>query len=119
MSQQIRISQQQLRVAVLLLALVPAVVVMFLVLAMTTNIRLQDDLKSLDVSAQHTVDQLAASADYALMSNQVDLLSAAIERVISRPEVAAVRVLDSQGQLWLHKGRVAAESLSANEDLRR
>jgi CheY-like chemotaxis protein len=118
MSQQIRLSQQQLRMAVLLLALVPALVIMILVLSTTTNIRLQDDLKSLDISAQQTVDQLAASADYALMSSQQDLMIAGIDRVASRPEVAAVRVLDAQGRLWLHRGKLSAESLKTEGDLR-
>lgn len=118
MSQQIRLSQQQLRMAVLVLALVPALVVMALVLGTTTNIRLQDDLKNLDISAQQTADQLAASADYALMSNQQDLMSAGIERVTRRPEVAAIRVFDARGQLWLHKGRMSSESLLADDELR-
>lgn len=119
MSQQIRFSQRQLRIAVMILAFVPALLVMLLVLGTTTNIRLQDDLNSLDSAAQHTVDQLAGSADYALMSNQADLMSAAIERVITRPDVAAVRVFDAKGQLWLHRGRLAAKALQTSDDLRR
>lgn len=119
MSQQIRLSQRQLRIAALVLAFVPAVLVTLLVLATTTNIRMQDDLTSLDSSAQQSVDQLAASADYALMSNQSELMGAAIEHVIKRPDVAAVRVFDAKGQLWLHRGRVTAELLQVSDDVRR
>ncbi len=100
MSQQIRLSQRQVRFAVLLLALVPAIIVMIVMLASATQIRLQDDLRQLDSSEQQTVKQLAASADYALMSNQPALINTVMMRVAQRPEVAALRIYDASGQLW-------------------
>lgn len=108
MSQQIRLSQRQLRLVVLLLALVPAVIVLVVTLVSTTQIRIQDDLRKLDSTAQQTVEQLAASADYALMSNQPTLISAAMMRVALRPEVAALRVYDARGQLWWQERRPAS-----------
>lgn len=106
MSQQIKLSQRQLRVAVLLLALVPAIIVLVVMLMATTQIRLQDDLTQLDSTAQQTVQQLAASADYALMSNQPTLIANAMSRVASRPEVAALEIHDARGQIWWQAGRI-------------
>ncbi len=100
MSQQIHLSQRQLRLSVLLLALVPAVIVLTLMLVTAAQIRLQDDLRQLDSSEQQTVKQLAASIDYALMSNQPSLINTVMMRVAQRPEVAALRIYDASGQLW-------------------
>ncbi|MES3040535.1 MAG: response regulator [Pseudomonadota bacterium] len=108
MSQQIRLSQRQLRLAVLLLALVPAVIVLVVTLAAATQIRMQDDLRQLNSAAQQTVEQLAASADYALMSNQPALISTAMMRVALRPEVATLRIYDARGQLWWQERRPAS-----------
>ena len=105
MSQQIKLSQRQLRAVVLLLALVPAIIVLVVMLMATTQIRLQDDLKQLDSTAQQTVQQLAASADYALMSNQPALIANAMSRVASRPEVAALEIHDARGQIWWQASR--------------
>ncbi|MEK6788555.1 MAG: response regulator [Pseudomonadota bacterium] len=105
MSQQIQLSQRQLRLVVLLLALVPAVVVLFVMLTATTHIRFQDDLRQMDAAAQQTVQQLAASADYALMSNQPTLISNAVSRITHQPQVAALRIYDATGKLWWQDGR--------------
>jgi len=105
MSQQIRFSQRQLRLVVLLLAVLPALLVLFVMLVATTQIRFQDDLRQMDITAQQTVQQLAASADYALMSNQPTLISNVVSRIAHRPEVAALRIDDAAGKLWWQDGR--------------
>lgn len=130
MSQQIRLSQRQLRLAVLLLALVPAVVLLMVVLTATTQIRFQDAVRQMDVAAQQTVQQLADSADYALMSNQPMLVSNAVSRIAKQPQVAAVHVYDATGRLWLrddayktykgelrqYKATVVAPSIAADPE---
>lgn len=118
MSRQIRLSQRQLRLAVLLLALVPAVTLLVFMMVSATQIRLQDDLRQLESSAQQTVEQLAASTDYALMSNQPTLISTVMMRVADRPEVAALRVYDAGGRLWWQEKHPISEKRYAAEDLR-
>lgn len=105
MSQQIRSSQQKLRLAVLLLAMVPALMVLFVMLTATAKIRLQGELGQLESAAQRTVEQLAASSDYALMSNQPALVSGLMSRIASQPEVIALHVYDAEGKRWWQDGR--------------
>lgn len=114
MSQQIRLSQRQLRLAVLLLALVPAIVLLLVVLTATTKIRFQDDVRQMDEAAQQAVQQLADSADYALMSNQPMLIGNAVSRIARQSHVAAVHVYDATGRLWLQEGAQTPD----NEDWR-
>ncbi|MES2719757.1 MAG: response regulator [Pseudomonadota bacterium] len=118
MSQQIRLSQRQLRLAVLSLALVPAITLLIFLMVSATQIRLQDDLRQLESSAQQTVEQLAASTDYALMSNQPALISTVMMRVAERPEVAALRIHDASGRLWWQERPRVVEKKYAAEDLR-
>lgn len=118
MSQQIRLSQRQLRLVVLLLALVPAMIVLIVMLATATQIRLQEDMRQLDSSEQQTVKLLAASADYALMSNQPSLINTVMMRVAQRPEVAALRIYDASGRLWWQERRSAKRGLLAEDGLR-
>lgn len=117
MSQQIRLSQRQLRLAVLLLALVPAVTLLIVMMVVATQIRLQDDLRQLENAAAQTVEQLAASTDYALMSNQPALISTVMRRVGKRPDVAALRIYDANGRLWWQEQHPGADKKYAAEDL--
>lgn len=96
-----------LRRRLVLLAMVPAFCLLLVILATTTFARLDEQISQHEDGTRQMVRQFAASADYALMSNQPALLDSALRRLMSQPGVVAVRVDDQAGKPWRTVGDFA------------
>lgn len=92
---------RELRLNLLMLALLPAFTILLLVLVVTTSARLHDHVSQSVNSAHQMTNQLAASADYALMSNQPALLDRSLQRLLLQPGVREIRILDQAGDVWI------------------
>lgn len=92
-----------LRRRVFFLGLAPALFMMVLLLGYFLQARLSDAERELSGSGQLMARQLAASADYAVISGNVDSLSGQIDALLQQPGVVRVRVFASDGGLLLEK----------------
>ncbi|MBA4152346.1 MAG: hypothetical protein C0509_07280, partial [Acinetobacter sp.] len=85
-------AQRRIRRRIMLLITVPALVLSLLVLGLSASARWQAE-QALEVkTTQLLVNQFAASADYALQSNQPELLGPSVERLLALPSVQRVQV---------------------------
>lgn len=92
-----------LRRRVFFLGLAPALFMMVLLLGYFLQARLSDAERELSGSGQLMARQLAASADYAVISGNVDSLSGQIDALLQQSGVVRVRVFASDGGLLLEK----------------
>lgn len=95
----------RLRLTLFLLTMVPAFLILVVILLTTTYARLDDQLDQHVRSARQMAAQLAASADYALISNQPGLLEGSLRSLEQQPGVVAIRITDASGLPWLVRGR--------------
>lgn len=109
------LAQRRIRRRLMLLITVPAVVLSLLVLGLSSSARWQAE-QALEVkTTQLLVNQFAASADYALQSNQPELLGPSVERLLALPSVQQVQVHTVAGELWLQQYK---PNLSAKNTIR-
>lgn len=92
-----------LRRRVLFLGLAPALFMMVLLLGYFLQARLSDAERELSGSGQLMARQLAASADYAVISGNLDSLSKQIDALLQQPGVVRVRIFAADGGLLLEK----------------
>lgn len=104
------IFRRELHFSLVLLATVPAFCLLLLILATTTFARLDEQLGQYEASAEQMTSQLAASVDYALISNQPALLDNALRSLLAQPGVMSIRILDQSGLPWLVRSGQAAHS---------
>jgi len=103
-----KLAQRRIRRRIMLLITVPALVLSLLVLALSASARWQAE-QALEIKTiQLLVNQFAASADYALQSNQPALLTSSVERLLALPSVQRVQVYTAAGELWLQQQKSAA-----------
>lgn len=101
-------AQRRIRRRIMLLITVPALVLSLLVLGLSASARWQAE-QALEVkTTQLLVNQFAASADYALQSNQPELLGPSVERLLALPSVQRVQVHTVSGGLWLQQQKTKA-----------
>lgn len=93
-----------LRRSLMWLAMAPALCLLLVILAITTFARLDEQVSQHEEGARQMTSQLAASIDYALMSNQPALLDSSMRRLMSQPGVVAIRIMDQAGMPWLTAG---------------
>ncbi len=98
---------RHLRLRLVLLATVPAFCLLLVILTTTTFARLDEQVSQNESSARQMTSQLAASIDYAIISNQPGLLDTSLRRLMNQPGVVAIRVLDQAGKSWLIRGDFA------------
>ncbi|MDP1540662.1 MAG: response regulator [Moraxellaceae bacterium] len=109
-----KIAQRRIRRRIMFLITIPALVLSLLVLALSASARWQSE-QALEVKTiQLLVNQFAASADYALQSNQPALLSASVERLLALPSVQRVQVYTATGELWLQQQKPDALVKNSN-----
>lgn len=96
-------SSWSLRLRTLLVALVPACLMFLIMLAYHVSVRLQDAGFEQARSGTMMATQLAASADFAIISGNLDTLTPQIDTILAQPGVASVRILDAQRQVLLTK----------------
>lgn len=87
----------------LLLGTLPAILVMVLILSLTTWSHVVEQNQRFEASARQLTSQLAAGADYALLSNQPGLLDGAVRRFLEYPGVVSLTITDHSGALWLQR----------------
>ena len=87
-------SSWSLRLRTLLVALVPAFLMFAIMLAYHVSVRLQDAGLEQARSGTMMATQLAASADFAIISGNIDTLTPQIDTILAQPGVASVRILD-------------------------
>lgn len=92
-----------LRRRVFFLGLAPALFMMVLLLGYFLQARLSDAERELSGSGQLMARQLASSADYAVISGNLDGLSGQIDALLQQPGVVRVRIFASDGGLLLEK----------------
>lgn len=92
-----------LRRRMLFLGLVPALFMLMLLLGYFLQARLSDAERELSGSGQLMARQLAASADYAVISGNVDGLSGQIDALLKQPGVVRVRIFGADGGLLLER----------------
>ncbi len=104
-------SKWSLRKRTLLLALVPAFLMFAIMLVYHVRVRLQDAEYEQGRSGTIMATQLAASADFAVISGSLDSLTPQIDTILAQPGVASVRILDvEQHVLYAKKNPQYAKS---------
>lgn len=96
-------SSWSLRLRTLLVALVPAFLMFGMMLAYHVSVRLQDSGLEQARSGTMMATQLAASADFAVISGNLDTLMPQIDTILAQPGVASVRILDAEKHELLTK----------------
>ncbi|MCD6060987.1 MAG: putative sensor/response regulator hybrid [Moraxellaceae bacterium] len=96
-----------LRQRTLFLGVAPAFLMLVLLLGYLLQARLADAERDLAASGELMARQLAASADYAVISGNVDSLSGQVEALLHQPGVVEVRVLDSGQHVLLQQQSTA------------
>lgn len=92
-----------LRRRMLFLGLVPALLMLLLLLGYLLQARLSDAEREVSGSGQLMARQLAASADYAVISGNVEGLSGQVDALLQQPGVVRVRVLAADGAVLLER----------------
>ncbi len=92
--------QRRIRRRLMFLMTVPALLLSILVLLLSASARWQAEQVLEDQTIQLLVNQFAASADYALQSNQPALLKPSLARLLELPSVVRVQVHNVQGDVW-------------------
>lgn len=105
-------SRWSLRMRTVVLAMVPALLMLMVVLGYHVYARLQDSQHELEQSGALMASQLAASADYAVISGNLDSLEGQIQSLLKQPGVVSVRILDGDRRPLLSRQRQSAGSAS-------
>lgn len=105
------------RFALMLMATLPAAIVVMAVVTLLTQARLEDSRRDFDSHSRNVLHQLAAQLDYPLISGQPALAISAIENVLSQPGLHAVRIHDASGELWLFRQQAEAYDTSATHEI--
>ncbi len=92
-----------LRRSMLVLGMVPALFMLVLLSGYLLQARLSDAEREMSVSGQLMARQLAASADYAVISGNLDGLSGQIDALLTQPGVVRVRILGADGAVLLER----------------
>lgn len=92
-----------LRQRTLFLAVAPAFLMLVLLLGYLLQARFADAERDLAASGRLMADQLAAGADYAVISGNVDSLQGQVEALLRQPGVVQVRILDREGGVLLQR----------------
>lgn len=92
-----------LRRRMLFLGLVPAVLMLILLQGYLLQTRLSDVERELAGSGQLMARQLAASADYAVISGNMESLSGQVTALLNQPGVVRIRLFAADGGLLLEK----------------
>lgn len=92
-----------LRRRMLFLGVVPALLMLILLLGYLLQTRLSDAERELSSSGQLMARQLAASADYAVISGNVESLIGQADALLRQPGVVRVRMLAEDGSLLLER----------------
>lgn len=92
-----------LRRRVLFLGLVPALFMLVLLLGYFLQARLSDAARELSGNGQLMARQLAASADYAVISGNVDSLGGQIDALLQQSGVVRVRIFTADGRVLLER----------------
>lgn len=100
----------------LFLGLVPAMFMLVLLLGYLLQARLTDAQRELSVNGELMAKQLAASADYAVISGNVDSLRGQVGALLQQPGVVRVRIFGGDGVLLMEQ---QARHLPPEESLRR
>jgi signal transduction histidine kinase/CheY-like chemotaxis protein len=90
-----------LRSRTLFLGVAPAFLMLVLLLGYLLQARLADAKRELAASGGLMAAQLAASADYAVISGNMDSLAGQVETLLRQPGVVEVRVLGADGVVLL------------------
>lgn len=90
-----------LRRRTLFLGVAPAFLMLVLLLGYLLSARLDDAQRELAASGGLMSQQLAASADYAIISGNVSSLSGQVDALLRQPGVVEVRLLGADGTLLL------------------
>ena len=96
-------SRWSLRQRTLVLALLPAFLMLCMVLAFHIHVRLQDARHEHEQSGVLMASQLAASADYAVISGNLDSLEGQVGSLLTQPGVVSVRILDGENRVLLDR----------------
>ena len=94
------------RLALMLMATLPAVVVALAVVTVLTLARLENSRHEFDIGSRNAASQLAAQLDYPLISGQPALAIPAIDNLLQQPGLLAVRIHDASGAIWLSRQQV-------------
>lgn len=92
-----------LRRSMLVLGMVPALFMLVLLLGYLLQARLSDADREMSASGQLMARQLAASADYAVISGNLEGLSGQVDALLSQPGVVRVRILAADGSVLLER----------------
>lgn len=92
-----------LRRSMLVLGMVPALFMLVLLSGYLLQARLSDAEREMSVSGQLMARQLAASADYAVISGNLEGLSGQIDALLTQPGVVRVRILAADGAVLLER----------------
>jgi len=98
-------SRWSLRRRTVLLALAPALLMLLVLLGYHVYSRLSDSRHEQEQSGALMASQLAASADYAVISGNTDSLEGQVQALLLQPGVAAVRVFDADNRMVLNRQR--------------
>ncbi|MFN3586080.1 MAG: ATP-binding protein [Moraxellaceae bacterium] len=93
----------RLRERMLFLALAPALLMLVLLLGYFLQARMSDVDRELSGNGQLMARQLAASADYAVISGNTDSLRGQLDALLRQPGVVRVRLYDAGGVLLLEQ----------------
>ncbi|HEX5278234.1 MAG TPA: response regulator [Fluviicoccus sp.] len=96
-------SRWNLRRRTLLLALAPAILMLCVLLGYHVYARLNDSRHELEQSGILMASQLAASADYAVISGNLSSLEGQIQGLLGQPGVVSVRILDMDDRILLSR----------------
>lgn len=97
--------QRMIRRRTLLVVVVPLLLIALVLMAVSGFGRWQAQQQQHGLALQHLTEQLAASLDYAVLSDQPQLVQGSIKQLLQMPGVQAVRIMDAQGRLWLQQTR--------------
>lgn len=114
----------------LFLGVVPALLMLVVLMAYFMNARLSDAEEELERAGVLMAQQLAAAADYAVISGNLDSLSGPLENLLNQPSVAVVRVLtadkhvlvdradeyDLSDKIRFFNADITQQSISVDED---
>lgn len=92
-----------LRRRMLFLGVAPALFMLLLLLGYLLQTRLSDAERELVDSGQLMARQLAASADYAVISGNVDSLSGQVDALLQQPGVVRVRIFGTDDEMLLEE----------------
>ncbi len=96
-------SNWSLKRRTLVLALAPAVLMLLVTMAYHVVARLLDAKHELAQSGALMASQLASSADYAVISGNLDSLGGQVQSLLTQPGVVSIRIFDADHRVLLDK----------------